>query len=320
MTHYLGVRDPGRSGGSWLMYLCNVHPAGMLLVGEPHLPTELGFPYPCDSETYDRHVIRFMLSQTAQGKAVTGIVKCFRPWAAQFIIEHGGRIFQLVRNPMEVVGSNMGKKPGSDLRYLGHRSRDENDNFRAHCMYYREAYGAMVNTWRQEPIVRIEDFNRSCGSDGAFLKAVMEYVTQTEWPDGYIQHICKTYLPGYFYGLETIRENGIVVGIKPDTVLAYESWRMNWFDDPRAGEYWAAWGDETRAAFVDILGPVCDRLGYNCRDRPGHVDADWPLVTQYAWKAQAAQLKPIPYEGDVIIRGSFPHGKPGLPAWRDNEQ
>ena len=24
----------------------------------------------------------------------------------------------------------------------------------------------------------------------------------------------------------------------------------------------------------------------------------------------------IPYEGDVVIRGSFPYGEPGLPKWR----
>lgn len=316
MTHYLGVRDPGRSGGSWLMYLCNVHPAGMLLVGEPHLPTELGFSYPCDWETYDKHVIKFMQDQTRLGMAVAGIVKCFRPWAARFITKNGGRIFQLVRNPMEVVGSNMGKKPGSDVRYLGHKAKDENENFRAHCLYYKESYGAIYSAWKQEPVVRIEDLTRSCGLDGAFLKAVMEYMTQTPWPDGYIAHICKHYLPGYFYGLETIRKDRVVIGIEPNTVLAYESWRMNWQDDPRASEYWDAWGDDTRAIFVETLGPLCDSLGYNCRDRPGRVNTDWTLVNQYAWKEQAAALKPIPYEGDTTIRGAFPHGPSGLPRWK----
>ena len=316
MTHYIGVRDPGRSGGSWLMYLCNVHPAGMLLLGEPHLPMELGFTYPCSSRVYDEYVIKFMQDQARLGKAVTGIVKCFRPWAADFILENGGRIFQLVRNPMEVVGSNMGKKPGSDMRFLGHKARNEEENFKAHCMYYQKAYSHIFADWRKEPIVRIEDLNRSCGKDGAFLKAVMEYVTQTEWSDGYIRHICKTYLPGYFYGLETIKEDGVIVGIKKNTVLAYESWRMNWFDDPRASEYWNSWGEETRTTFVEILGPVCRQLGYNCQDRPGHVDEKWPLVGQYAWRAHAAQLRAIPYEGDVVIRGSFPYGEPGLPKWR----
>jgi hypothetical protein len=288
----------------------------MLLLGEPHLSIELGFPYPCDWQVYDEHIIQFMVDQTKRGLAVAGIVKCFRPWAAEFIVQNGGSIFQLVRNPMEVVGSNMGKKPGSDLRYLGHKARDENDNFRAHCLYYRESYGGIWADWKREPIVRIEDLTRSCGRSGLFLKAVMEYVTQTSWPDGYINHICQTYLPGYFYGMETIREGEAVVGIRDDTVFAYEPWRMNWYDDPRAAEHWASWGSLSREIFAETLGPLCDNLGYDYRDKPGFTKTDWPLATQYAWKEQAHSLQPIPYEGPVEIRGAWPHGDRGLPRWK----
>jgi len=311
MTHYLGVRDPGRSGGSWLMHLCNVHPAGMRIVGEPHLDSELGIPWPgISSEEYDRYVIRFLESQDV---ACAGIVKCFRPWAAKWIVQHGGRIIALVRNPMEVLGSNMGKKAGCDLQFLGRKARDANEQFQAHAMYYRAAYEEIWKNWRTEPITRIEDYNRSCGGDGQFLKQVMEWATQTEWPDGYIAHIQEHYLPGYFYGLQTIMEDGIVVGMISDPI-AYEAWRMNWYDDPRAAEYWAGWSEQERGIYARILGPTSASFGYNYTDRPGHVDVDWLLKTQYAWKN--AVLASLPYQGEVIIRGSYPHGPAGLPVWR----
>lgn len=313
MTHYLGIRDPGRSGGSWVMYLCNIHPAGMIILGEPHLSIELDFPWPgTGAQAYDQKIIDFMISQTQQGRAVAGIVKCFRPWCTEWIVQNGGRIIALVRNPMEVLGSNMNKKPGSDVQFLGHKARDANEQFQAHAMYYRTAYEEIWSHRRNEPVTRIEDYNRSCGGDGRWLKAVMEWATQTPWPDGYIEHICKTYLPGYFYGMECVKQNGIVVGTKGDPI-AYEPWRMNWYDDPRASEYWAGWSEMERRIFREILGPICDNLGYNCRDYPGQVDVDWPLKDQYAWRG--IPLSSIPYQGEVVIRGSYPHGKVGLPRW-----
>lgn len=306
MTHLFGIRDPGRSGGSWLMHTCNAHPAIMRVVGEFHL--SLGFAWPCPVAEYDARVVGFLESQVAQGIAAAGIVKCFWGKTVNLIRGQGGRIVQVIRNPMEVVGFRMhGKvyhKAGVAQRFLGREAKNRTELFRAHALYYKTSYGAVFKKWRQEPVVRLEDLNRSCGGDGLVFKGVMEYMTQTEFPIGYVRHIQEHYLPGYHYSHRLVQQDGVVVGIEP-VVYAYESWRMSWADDAQPGCYWETWSPEERGVFAEVLGPVCDSLGYNYRDRPGFTDTQWPLSHRYPWSRGC--LEPIP----PVSPG--PHVRRGIP-------
>lgn len=313
MTHLFGIRDPGRSGGSWVAYCCNVHPAVMRVLGEVHVPTQLDFPYPSPKGEYDRQIIVFLQSQMDQKIAAAGIIKCFQPYSQKFIREHKGRIVQLVRNPMEVAGFNVYKKIGAAERMLGHPARDQDEDFHAHMLYYELSYNAILHRRKQEPIIRIEDLNRSCGGDGQFFKAVMEYMTQTDWPVEYIKHIQRWYLPGYHYPFKVVKRDGIVVGIET-TPFAHQLWRLSWGDDPRPGEYWQAWTPKQRTMFTSALTEVSRYLGYDCLDNPGFTEIDWPLRDTFPWAGAGQTLQPVPHESDYESR--LPRkGKVGLPAF-----
>lgn len=292
MTQLFGIRDAGHAGGSWIAHCCNVHPAEMRVLGEAHVPTQLDFPYPSQPGEYDRQILAFLQSQMDQDVAAAGIIKCFRRLSEKFIKAQHGRIVQLIRNPMEVVGSSLYKKKGFAQRMLGHPARDKEEDFLAYVLYYQRSYEGMVHRSRQEPIIRIEDLNRSCGGDGQFFKAVMEHMTQTEWSMDYVRHIQRWYLPGYRYWWRTIKRNKIVVGIEAFS-HGHERQRMSWADDTRASVHWEGWTPTERKMFLHALRPVSDRLGYNCRDRPGYTDMRWPLRDQCPWSAAGASLLPI---------------------------
>lgn len=302
------------------MHICNVHPAEMVVLGELHLPTELNFPYPCPAKEYDERGIAFLESQMSRGIAAAGIVKCFRPWAEHFILDQGGRIVQLVRNPMEVVGFRTHKpsfyKPDMDLRFLGRKAQNKTDWFRAHVAYYAKSYMGLLRNWRHEPLIRIEDLSRSCGGNGLLFKSAMEYITQTPFPIGYVRHIQQHYLPGYHYPCETIWHDGVVVGTE-STPQPYQDWRMSWGDDPFPTIYWQSWTPTEREIFAEGLGPACDRMGYNYRDRPGFADIIWPLGEKYAWSKYP--LKEIPFTDDLPTREGYPFGKPGLPIYSEEK-
>jgi hypothetical protein len=285
----------------------------MRVLGEIHTKGQLDFPYPQPPGRYDAHGIGFLQSQMDQGIAVTGIVKSFRGRAEKFILENGGRIVQLVRNPMEVAGSNMYKKPGSAPRMLGHKARDQLEDFLAHVLYYERTYSLVIGREAQEPIIRIEDLNRSCGGDGLFFKAVMEYVTQTEWPIGYVRHIQENYLPGYRYPVTVVKKNGVVVGIE-SAPFSYEPWRMSWGDDPRPREHWDSWAQEERDIAREALGEVSKALGYNCWDNPGFTELDWPLRDHFPWAKAGRTLAPVPHNLDFESRLTR-RGESGLPAY-----
>lgn len=301
MTNYLGVRDPGRAGGSWIIYLCNTHPAGMRLVGEAHRPEQLDFaadgePWPgISTARYDEKVIAFMESQEAQGVACAGVVKCFWDKGRRFILDHGGRIFALVRNPMLVVGVNRHKNKNA-AHYLGHEPTNEEESFRAILLYYRDIYLGLWQRRFEEPITRIEDYNRSCARDGRFLKEVMEWATQTPWDGDYICTIQANCFPGYSYPLRAEKDGKTIVKLGSAPTVR-ERWRMNWCDDPRPQAYWEAWSSAERQAFAEIMGEVCDLFGYDYRQQPGFVQPSWELENAYSWSG--AGLEPVPYSGGV---------------------
>ena len=285
MTHLVGINDPGRAGGSWLAYIGRVHPVGMRILGEAHVSTQLDFPYPCPPREYDDHIIAFLKSQTLQGVRVAGIIKSFWKYTRKFILDNGGRICTVLRNPMEVVGFKMHKKPKPGLK----------PSFGAHVLHYKKVYEVRMAQSGEQPVVRLEDLNRSLGGDGQFFKSFMEWLTKTPFPQGYIEHIQRHYLPGYYYGLSTVRVNGIVVDVH-SAVIRCQPWRMQWGDDPRPGEFWESWSEEERELFAEGLGPICEKLGYNYTDRPGFTEKDWSLASEYAWGKLADTLEPVPYD------------------------
>lgn len=243
------------------MAIINRHPAGMSVLGELHLSSELGFTYPCRLSEYDQRGIAFLESRMEAGDAAAGLVKCFWRDVVAFVKAHGGRIVQQLRNPLEVTGYNMGTKPKVVKLFLHRESADPKDVFTAHCMWYATSYMEAIRREAREPIYLIEDLNASMGGDGQYLKGYIEYMTQTPLPDDYLAYIQEEMLPGFHYRLETVREGDRVVEIQT-TQYPKERWRMNWDPDPRPAYYWSVWTDWERDLFREYLGPVMDKLGY----------------------------------------------------------
>lgn len=295
------------------MHVCNVHPHGIVVLGELHLPTELGFEYPLPAKEYDAHGIAFMQSQIDQGKAATGIVKCFRAYAQQFMLDHRGRIVILLRNPMEVIGSKRSAK-----RFIWYDAETDDQRFENCVHHYKKRYEAIFAVRDRLPIIRIEDLNRSCGGDCTFAQAVFEYITQVPFPIKYMLHVKEWYLPGYHYPSKSVKNaEGVVIGIY-SIPYPYQLWRMTWADDPLPAEYWKSWPEKWRGIYQRELGEVSEQLGYNCSDNPGFVETVWSLRDQYSWKDRSDSLKPIPYRKGIELRHSKPHGRRGLPVWRED--
>jgi len=300
MTHFFGIRDPGRAGGSWLIYCLNQHPApgGIAIVGEAHMPAQLG-------SSDDARILMFLKAQEKQGRLAAGSCKCFHGYVEKFIKKSGGRIVTLLRNPMELVGcwrkrrSWVGGRAKWPPLYIGHPIENERD---AHLCLLHEVRGRYVPIIAKkdiEPIIRIEDLNRSCGSDGRLMQAVCEHITQVPFPMYYIRHIQEHYLPNLHYFLAVLKnDEGVAVAMKGIPVARGRD-RTTWADDTNPTKFWNSWPEEERELFREFLQPICEQLGYNCTDNPGVTNVDWPMKGRYPWAHAEDGLEFIPYVAPV---------------------
>lgn len=307
MTHFFGIHDPGRAGGSWLARCFNQNPvpAGIVMLGEAHTATQLNFPHPDPGgkDTYDQHIIAFLKSQARQGRAATGMIKCFHAKAEAYMRARGGRFATLVRSPMELTGCWKGRRGWGQsesrrripMRAIGHfPPKNERENFA--CLLYevRQRYLPIVKRAEREPLIRIEDLNRSVGGDGLFFQAVCEWLTQVPFPSYYVDVIRKWYLPCYHYPVCCIKnERGTVVGVAPIPSLRCDKSRMTWADDTNPPKWWNSWTGEEQGLFMEYLQETCEALGYNCTTSPGTVDVEWPMKGKYPWADAENGLEPI---------------------------
>lgn len=304
MTHMFGVRSEGRAGGSWFIRCCNANPdpAGIVMLGEIHCEPQLDFPYSTPNAEYDVYAIGFLDSQVKQGRAAVGLMKGIRASAEKYLLEHGARFASLVHHPLEPMGAWKGRRGWGQTKArekmavnaVGHYPpQGKWEEFTVLCYEMRARYLRVADRSEHEPTIRIEDLNRSVGTDGVFFQAVLEWLTRVPFPFYYIDVIRKWFLPGDKYPLATIRdEQGIV------RKVVYRSYprgrrRQNWQDDTNPAKWWHSWTAREQALFLEYMQGPCERLGYNCTDNPGYADVDWPQKGKYPWAAAEVGLKPI---------------------------
>ena len=278
MTKFFLIDQCGHCGGSWFVMMCHRHPAGIAVVNEAHMPNQLDFEYPCPNDVYDRHLIDFM--QGAQAThAACGVLKGFHRDCIEWVQARGGYVVTWLRNPLTVAGWKCGRYTHKGEQITGHPARTEKERIEAHFAYYGRFFKRMLERSLKNGrrIVRIEDLNRSVGSDGQAFTESMEYITGVAWPPEMLE-IGAAHPPGDEapYGAGTHAHDGS---------WPFEDWstlrgKHKWAWDPAPYWHWKSWEPWQRDCFVEHCGQSMHALGY---DRPPaqaptfawDVDPDW---------------------------------------------
>lgn len=296
-----------------MLGICNSNPyARMSVVGECDKPNMLAFKrrgLPTgDSAVYDREVYNFFESRLHYGDDVIGMVKSFQychvNWAIKRVGKKHVKVCQMMRNPR--VGFLLkwdSRVPWSARYFRKEHNRDpknEREWFEAVLLRYtRRFYLKFLEKADVEPVVRLEDLNRSIGGDGRFFQNFMEWLTGTSWPMSYVEYIRKNFKPCWDYNVLVEwdkwpdgRDRVKRVITKPDTKIW--KYRDNWDEDPEPKQLWeqnasslglyvgrkmSEWQKKT---FLKFIGPYEKRLGYN-QSYVGCVEREWECRKKYPW-------------------------------------
>lgn len=291
-TNYFLLAYPGHGGGDWFTLMCNNHPAGMTVVLEGFKDQMLDFEARGldRRKDLDRELLRLMKFRDGKDACV-GFLKSEHPAVWREMLAHGGRRIQVIRNPIALIGTRMWRKVEAATRWIkkryGREPQGDDDMFEGHVMryaygfyemYLKRAQSKRDNHW---PLIRLEDMNRSVGTDGQYFLRVVEWLTQTEWPRGYLRVIRKYYTPAYGSCSMAIFDEDYNV-IK---LLAWPHlrWRERFQTESEWGEdvshnsppyHWENWSEEWRRRYLKHMLPLEKRLGYN-QDHIGSTDPDW---------------------------------------------
>lgn len=262
-------RNPGHSGGWWFLKVCNLHP-DVLVYGE--LSGSDGPPgvWNGDYATSDERLVGFLQGVEKSGSCESlGLVKAHTGGADKFCREHGGRIVQVVRNPIAILAEK-------DRSYWAAVQNDKMpSHLTAHLSYLEGALGRPVETqrdhfegmlhWTSRPegvfwkfihkrekwvTVRLEDLNFSLGTDMHLFRRFMEYVTQVKWSRDLVARVRDEMPPNE--------------GEEADAMSTWHGSRgeYEWFYDPTPVREWQGWDREQRELFVQLFCEIMMRLGY----------------------------------------------------------
>lgn len=290
-TAFFFVYSVGHCGGSWLGQCVNCHPAGMSLVGEVQYPNQLdlsrrGIP----KDRWGLEVIRFFedrihYEDVAVGATMVMPAICVQ-WARRRMGEQAVRTVQILRNPLFKFGRRWKVKQRTGARRFQAKHGRPPDNEQEICEGVSEYFAASLfkkSLSRSNiPIIRLEDINRSLNKDGAFFKRLMEWLTQTEWPWSYIQHIRDNWTPAYRYSVSWEQDDEGRFSRVSNTRYEKPTWDRDWSDDPQPALYWDGLTGGRREAYLKYHAGCQARLGYN-QSGPGTVEADWEFRGAYPW-------------------------------------
>ena len=296
MTNFFLVFGHGQSAGTWFCACCNnfPDPPGMTVLGELHHHTQLDFKgRGLDKSSFDldQAALDFFADSIYFKKACAGIMVSFRRTAMDFVEKHGGHIAQKMRNPLYIVTARSKAKPRAAAytfeKHKGRAPRDEKEKFWGLCTYYRDNfYARFLNRAHIYPLIRIEDLNTSLGGDRSYYKSVMEWLTQTEWPDDYIEYIATHFYPGFYYQGQVEWEGDRVKKFNQVREEAPRWGRENWDEDPYPKKCFDILGDRGwQEIYLDVFRDIQPRLGYN-NAYIGSVDRRWEYRGKAPWKEE----------------------------------
>jgi hypothetical protein len=305
-TNYFLIFHVGHGGGGWLMRCCNNHKGARIwLVGEVHRPNQLNpQEIVMDGEDIDRTIQDYFDDATFQSVDSCGIVKSFRTQAFDFVREQQGRWVQMIRNPLSKCGHRvirLDRKDAAIAAYTeeyGHAPETHLGMVEGHMISFRRKHydhflhrARKYRSRHEWPLLRMEDLNWSLSGDGVLFKKFMEWLTQVEWPDDYIQLIREEFLPNKLYVNDVVwSEVDESVGrrrtVQPQTAARPEEFFQErgrvWASDPESINYWNEWNEETRFLYRKWFGDLEDLLGYN-QSYPGSVHQGWEFYGAYEW-------------------------------------
>lgn len=165
-------------------------------------------------------------------RAVGFLVHADKPAMAEplqrFCDKHNGRVLQIIRNPLSVVGFRTSKL-----------DKDDHLGFTAIVDLYARRYRLYLERGENWPVIKTEAMNHSVGTDGLYFRRVLEWWTGLEWAAEHWRHV---------------RDN-----VPPDK-RRFD--RHGWLDDPEPDKHWGNITNWQREAFLERFEDIMIGLGY----------------------------------------------------------
>ena len=232
-----------------------------------------------DKSEMSKEMLWFFEQCKKLGMAAAGGIR-WRSDVLYYVQQNGGVVAQLLRNPLHIVGYRMFRKPrAADVvwrRTHDEGPKDDLEVFEGHVQYYADDHlGKMIRLvdQKQWPIIRVEDLNRSMRTGDNHFKKVMEWLTKTEWPENYIEHIRTHFLPFqlYLHSIEWDEEGRpmppvhTIVDVNRRRSSSKEGWdkRPGWEEDPSPLVLWESWNEAQQEIYLKHFAEIQRVLGYN---------------------------------------------------------
>jgi hypothetical protein len=290
------IRSIGHDGGNWTgLCICN-HPAQMSMLGELQKEGQLdlaGRGLTSDDRAEQTH--KYIEDRIYYGDVAIGFYRWTWEnvkYARNRVGKDSVRVVSRVRNPLYRFASKWAAKKKAGKRWFekmyDREPRTEQEICEGCSAYFAENYfmKAIRKAERDgQPIVRLEDINRSMKKGGGFVKRHFEWLTKTEWPQWYIQHIHDNWTPGYVSrpALEWDDEGRVSKVTWTQWDEPRWKWRDNWDDDPRPAYHWneklTDWEKELYMKYHERIERI---LGYNQGEK-GVADEGWAFRGTFPW-------------------------------------
>lgn len=225
MPNYFLVYCIGNSGGSWLQDVLNTHPA-VKCWEEPRRKLNL-------TGDIQGQLLDYLQSYDGPKESI-GYIKGFRDEIVAFVEDSGGRIIQLMRNPVQVIHGKRNRKDKATA-WWGREPENEAEFFEGLVCQEARRYRKFMAQSYKYPLIRLEDLSHSILYKNGFIHQVLRYLTQVSWaPEESLAGDFRYIWPHYRRGL-TFAEM-FAPSYEKDYKAPFEK-RV----DPSAAEIWTHW-------------------------------------------------------------------------------
>lgn len=185
--HIVLIFNVGHCGGRWFQDICNLH-------GDVQLWQEVNHYLNVDKKSVKEQfntIYNFFIEQyNTNPKKVLGLIKAFDERLIKFCENNNGLIFQMLRNPIDVVDAKNGQKMQECLnRGTFNRLETEEEIFEAHTEFYSSIYKEYINRKDRWPIIKLEDLNYYLKNDTIKFRRILESILKVRVSENHIESI-----------------------------------------------------------------------------------------------------------------------------------
>ena len=242
------------------------------------------------SPDYDRALIQFFEDGLHWQWDAAGVVKSFRASTVKWVLAHGGRIAQTVRNPLFIAGHwaalpGKHREASTAFAHKYHRpaatDRERFEGIILHCA--TNFYTPFLARSSEYPLIRVEDTNQSMARDCERVRVFCEWLTQCPFGREWMAYVQEHYLPAYDFDHHLEWRDGRVYRFYMAR-RAKVQWpdRLGWHPDPVPAQVWARWADWQRAIYKRYFQSLDVAYGYN-QTAPGSTEDRWACAGMYPW-------------------------------------